>query len=81
MTDDEEMKCHAIIHAHALAAGAGNVLPVPGTGIAADMITMTTMAMALASVFGGSIPESVAKNLAITAIKKTDVKAADKNIC
>ena len=82
MTDDEKKKCHAIIHSHAVLAAAGNALPLPGTGLAADtitMTTMTTMAMALASVLGGSIPESVARNMAVNAIvaavKKNAVKA------
>ena len=68
MSDEEKRKCHAIIHSHAVAAAAGNLLPVPGTGLAADTITMTTMAMTLASVFGSSIPEAVARNMAIIAI-------------
>ena len=79
MTDDEKKKCHAIIHSHAVLAAAGNALPLPGTGLAADTITMTTMAMALAGVLGGSIPESVARNMAVNAIvaavKKNAVKA------
>lgn len=74
MTDEQESKCHAIIHTHAVAAAAGNAIPVPGLGVATDIVTMTTMAMALSSVFGGSIPENVAKGLAISAIKKTILK-------
>ncbi|MBR5914351.1 MAG: hypothetical protein IKZ58_08315 [Selenomonadaceae bacterium] len=84
MTDDEKKKCHAIIHSHAVAAGAGNLLPIPGTGLAADTITMTTMAMALAGVFGGSIPESIARNMAvnaiITAVKQNAVKTVVKEV-
>lgn len=75
MTDAEKNKCHAIIHSHAVLAAAGNVIPLPGTGLAADTITMTTMAMALASALGGSITESVARNMAINAI----VAAVKKN--
>lgn len=71
MTDDEKSKCRKIIHGHAAAAAAGNLVPVPGVGLATDTVTMTTMAMALASVLGGSISESVAKNLAINAIIAT----------
>lgn len=84
MTDSEKRKCRAIIHSHAVMAGAGNLLPIPGTGLAADTITMTTMAMALASVFGGSITESVAKTMAINAIistvKKNTVKTFVKEV-
>lgn len=80
MTDAEKTKCHAIIHSHAVMAGAGNLLPIPGTGLAADTITMTTMAMALAGVFGGSITESVAKNMAVNAIVTTVKKNAVKTV-
>jgi len=84
MTDSEKTKCHAIIHSHAVMAGAGNLLPIPGTGLAADTVTMTTMAMALAGVFGGSIPESVARNMAVNAIiaavKQNAVKTLVKEV-
>ena len=45
MTDDELSKCKKIIHGHAAAAAAGNLVPIPGVGLAADTVTMTTMAM------------------------------------
>ncbi|MBR0261788.1 MAG: hypothetical protein IJQ85_08360 [Selenomonadaceae bacterium] len=84
MTEEEKSKCRKIIHGHAVAAAAGNLVPVPGVGLATDTVTMTTMAMALASVFGGSITESVAKNMAINAIvatmKKQPVKVIAKEI-
>lgn len=80
MTESERSKCHTIIHTHAVAAGAGNLVPVPGLGVAADLVTMTTMAMALASVFGGSITESVARNMAISAIKSQMLKQPLKTI-
>ena len=44
------------------------------------MVTMTTMAMALSSVFGRSIQESVARNMAIIAIKQTMLKQPIKTI-
>ncbi|WP_427193624.1 hypothetical protein KP615_09370 [Treponema denticola] len=74
MTEDQKAKCHAIIHTHAVAAAAGNAVPVPGLGLAVDTVTMTTMTMALSGVFGGSIPENVAKGIAITALKRTMLK-------
>lgn len=80
MTDEENTKCHAIIHAHAVAAAAGNAVPVPGLGIAVDTVTMTTMCMALSTVFGGSIPENVAKGMAISAIKSTMLKQPLKTL-
>lgn len=84
MTDEEKSKCQKIIHGHAAAAAAGNLVPVPGVGIAVDTVTMTTMAMALAAVFGGSITESVAKNMAtaaiIATIKKQPIKVISKEI-
>lgn len=84
MTEEEKKKCGKIIHGHAVAAAAGNLVPIPGVGLATDTVTMTTMAMALASVFGGSITEAVAKNMAINAviatIKKQPVKIIAKEI-
>ena len=84
MTEEEKSKCKKIIHGHAVAAAAGNLVPIPGVGLAADTVTMTTMAMALAAVFGGSITEAVAKNMAINAIvatiKKQPVKVIAKEI-
>lgn len=84
MTEEEKSKCQKIIHGHAAAAAAGNLVPAPGVGIAVDTVTMTTMAMALASVFGGSITESVAKNMATSAIiatiKKQPLRVITKEI-
>ena len=74
MTDEQESKCHKIIHTAAVSAGAGNLIPIPGTGIAADIVAMSMMAMSLASVFGGSLTEEVAKGMAVTALKQTMLK-------
>ena len=74
MTEEQEAKCHKIIHAHAVAAAAGNVVPVPGLGVATDMVAMTTMCMSLCAVFGGNIHKEAAKGLAIVAIKNTALK-------
>ncbi len=71
MTSEQENKCHAIIHTAAVASGAGNAVPVPGLGIAADLVTMTGMTMGLASVFGGSVSNEAAKGIAIAALKRT----------
>ncbi len=74
-------KCHAIIHTAAVASGAGNVVPVPGTGWAADTIALTTMAIALASLFGKDLKASVAKAMAVDAIKKQFLKQPLKYVC
>lgn len=81
MTPEQERQCKTIIHGHAVAAAAGNAVPVPGLGVATDMVTMTTMAMALSAVFSDSaIPENVAKNMAIAAIKSTMLKQPIKTL-
>ena len=80
MTSDHEKKCHAIIHSHAVAAAAGNAVPVPGVGIAADLVTMTSMTMSLCAVFGGNISEQAAKTLAIAALKNTMLKQPIKTL-
>ena len=74
MTASERDTCAHIIHTSAATAGAANAVPIPGLGVAADTLAMTTMAMLLAAVFGVSIPESVAKAMAIQAVKKTLLK-------
>ncbi|WP_300221884.1 hypothetical protein [uncultured Helicobacter sp.] len=74
MTQDQEMKCHAIIHTAAVACGGANAVPVPGLGIAADMVAMTTMTISLASIFGGDLTKEAAKGLALATIKSTMLK-------
>ena len=71
MTREQTSKCHKIIHTAAAGAGAGNCVPVPGTGIAADIVAMS---MSLAAVFGGRITEEVAKGMAVVAIKRAMLK-------
>lgn len=80
MTEEQRKKCHTIIHSHAVAAAAGNAIPVPGLGVAADITTMTTMAMALSAVFGSDITRNVAKNIAIEGMKRTILKQPLKTI-
>ena len=74
MTPEQENTCHVIIHTAAVAAGAGNLLPVPGAGFAVDVIALTTMTMSLAGVFGGNLPNEAAKGMAIAAIKRIALK-------
>ena len=80
MTEEQRSKCHKIIHTAAAGAGAGNLIPVPGTGVAADILAMTMMAMSLAAVFGGGIAEEVAKGMAVTALKQTMLRQPVKVI-
>ena len=80
MTDEQRTQCHAIIHTAAVAAGGGNAVPVPLLGLAADTAALAGMAMGLASVFGQSLPEAVAKAAAIDALKKTMLKQPVKVI-
>lgn len=80
MTEEQNTKCHAIIHTAAVAAGAGNLIPVPGTGVAADMLAMTAMTVSLASVFGGNLSEEAARGLAIAAIKHSMLKQPIKTL-
>ena len=74
MTDNQEAKCHTIIHSHAVAAATGNAVPVPGLGIAVDMVTMMTMTMSLCAVLGGNISREAAKTLAIVTLKNSILK-------
>lgn len=80
MNADQKTKCQYIIHSHAVAAAAGNIIPVPGLGFATDIVVMTSMTMSLCAVFGGSIQEEAAKIIAITTIKNTMLKQPIKVI-
>jgi uncharacterized protein (DUF697 family) len=80
MTEDQLTKCHAIIHTHAAAAGAGNALPAPGAGTAADLVAMTSMAVSLCAVFGGKVQEEAAKGIAYATFKNTVLRQPLKTI-
>lgn len=80
MTDEQRIKCHALIHTAALSAGAGNCIPIPGLGIALDMTAMIALTMSLASIFGLNIQREVAKGLAIATLKQTALKQPIKVI-
>ena len=75
MTESQKKKCHAIIHTGAIAAGAGNCSPIPGTGLAADTVALTTMACSLAAVFGVDPSKAAARGIALAAIKKQLLKS------
>ncbi|MDO4987553.1 MAG: hypothetical protein Q4E17_00775 [Synergistes sp.] len=74
MTDEQRRKCHGIIHTAAAADAGGNIVPLPGSGIIADTATITTMAVALASVFGRDMSEGVAKGLASELVREVILK-------
>lgn len=80
MTPEQESSCHKIIHTAAAGAGAGNLIPVPGTGIAADLIAMTGMTMSLAAVFGGDLGTEAAKGMAWAAMKNAALRQPIKTI-
>ena len=80
MTEEQINKCHLIIHSHTAACGAGNAVPVPGVGIAADLLTMSSMAMCLAAVFGGNLTAEAAKAMTVATFKKTALKQPIKVI-
>lgn len=74
MTSSEKNKLHAIIHSHAAACGAGNLVPIPGLGISADLAVFVSMAMSIAVVLGGEITTAAARAVAIAEIKKQAMK-------
>ncbi len=74
MEKAQKNKCRAIIHTHAVAAAAGNAVPVPGLGVAVDTVVMTSMVLALSAVLGGNIKEQTAKGLGFVAIKNTALR-------
>ncbi len=84
MNSEQKKQCHFIIHSSAIAAAAGNANPIPGLGLSADAIAITSMAVRLAKVFGRSLPEGVARGLAMSALKRAlvnqPVKAVTKEL-
>ena len=70
MTNEDKAKCHMIIHAASATAGAGNLVPMPGLGVAADMVSMTTMAISLAAVFGKELTQAAARGMGYASLKK-----------
>jgi len=80
MNEEQKKKCHYIIHSHAVAAGAGNAVPVPGLGVATDLVTITAMTMSLCAVFGGNMTEEAAKAVAIASFKNAMLKQPIKVI-
>lgn len=80
MNEEQKKKCHYIIHSHAAAAAAGNAVPVPGLGVATDLVTITAMTMSLCAVFGGNMTEEAAKAVAIASFKNAMLKQPIKVI-
>ena len=80
MTEDQNIKCHAIIHSAATAAAGGNLVPVPGMGVAVDTLAMTAMVMSLASVFEKDVNEKIAEGMAIVALKNTMLRQPIKMV-
>ena len=84
MTEEQSNKCHIIIHTCAAGSGGGNAVPIPGLGLAADSVALTTMVLSLSAIFGGGLAESAAKTIAIAALKrqiqKQPIKYAAKEI-
>ncbi len=71
ITEDEKKRCHVVIHTHAVLVGAGNAVPVPGLGFAADVGTMTTMAIALSQIFNDKpLDKNVAFSLVTGVLKR-----------
>jgi len=78
MNEDQKKKCHLIIHSHAAACTAGNLVPLPGSGVLADLAAMVSMTMLLAAVFGESINKEMVQTMAIAALKQTIQKSTFK---
>lgn len=78
MTEEQLNRCRIIIHSSAATAAAGNAVPVPGTGVAADVTALIGMCIGLSTVFGAGIPEGAARGMAIASLKRTLLKQPTK---
>ena len=74
MQPEEKEKCHYIIHTAAAAAAAGNLVPIPGAGVAADLTALVGMAISLAGVFGDNLTAAAAEAAVISEIKRQVLK-------
>lgn len=80
MTETQRQRCKRIINSWSALAGAGNLSPIPGTGFAADVAALAMMARELAGVFGEDKPASMAKGIAVAALKKALIKQPIKAV-
>jgi uncharacterized protein (DUF697 family) len=74
MTPEQESQCKTVIKAHVVAAKASSAAPVPGLSIAADLVTLTTMTLALSKVFGAELTLDTAKDLVLATLKESALK-------
>ncbi len=74
MKPEQKEKCHYIIHTAAAAAAAGNLAPIPGAGVAADLTALVGMAISLAGVFGDNLTAAAAEAAVISEIKRQVLK-------
>ena len=77
MSSSQKNKCHMIIHTAAAAAAAVSAVPIPGTGVAADLGALSGMVIGLSEVFDCSLEEMVillGKKIGMEAAKKASVK-------
>ena len=85
MNYSQKKKCKRIIHSWSSVAGAGNLVPLPGVGFAADITALAMMARELAGVFGEDKPAAEAKGIAVATLKrvllKQPIKAVGKELC
>ena len=68
MTEDQNTKCHAIIHTAAAAAGAVGASPIPGSDCLPIMAIQTAMIVSLGEVFDIKLSKSYAESIAETAV-------------
>lgn len=74
MTENQNTKCHAIIHSAAAAAGVCGTSPIPGSDALPIMAAQVTMIIALGEVFDvhitRSYAEAIVKNKVAEAVGK-----------
>ncbi|MBR3623099.1 MAG: hypothetical protein IKN43_07115 [Selenomonadaceae bacterium] len=68
MTEYEQAACEKIIESHIDKCGIVGDIPVPGTGVVADLAVMVTMTFAMSKVFGISLNKEIAQKIAMQAI-------------
>ena len=80
MTEDEQAACKKIIESHIDKGGIVGSIPVPGTGVVADLAVMVTMTFSMSKVFGISLNKELAQKIVMQAINNVGASYVVKKL-
>ena len=80
MTKDEQLACKKIIESHIDKGGMVGDIPIPGTGVVADLAVMVTMTVAMSKIFGISLNKELAQKIVMQAINNVGASYVIKRL-